>query len=218
MVDQALTDKMLSVDQPMSENPTRFSTISLLLKGARSLSGRNLQTGVYELREFNETNFINGTYHSFQFTGLIDYLILLEQVGSIFKPINKSTIDKNPIPRALGYFTLLESKKIESVVGLRNSIAHKFGLATESSPRNGSRKFALSNNRNVAVIDLPQTPWNGDFSDKSDATTTIVYLHDLIDLIESVYQSIISENKCGNIEMTLEGGIAELYARYTMIY
>jgi hypothetical protein len=86
MIEPDLIEKFLSIDQPMENTPLRFSTLILLLKSSRSLSGRNMRTGVYvyEKNEINEQNFADGTYLSFQFSGLISYLILLELIGSIF--------------------------------------------------------------------------------------------------------------------------------------
>jgi hypothetical protein len=48
--------------------------------------------------------------------------------------------------------------------------------------------------------------------------STIIYIHDLLDLIESVYHIIVAEQAKGNIEAALENGLDELNTRYTMVY
>ena len=119
---------LLRLEQPMSKNPDRFSNIVLLLKAARKLTGRNIETGDYEKNEFNDEDFEDGLFHSFQYTGLINYLILLEQFGSIFSQRESG----NRISCALLDFPGLDDiKKINAIVALRHTLTHKFGLATE---------------------------------------------------------------------------------------
>jgi len=212
--------RLLDINQPMSDNPVRFSTIVLLIKGARKLSGCNIITGKYEMNEINEESFSDLTYHSFQYTGLINYLILLEQLGGIFKPINKDKIEQtNGIFCSLKYFTNLEENKIKAIKALRNSLAHKFGLATEKSPGiKPPMKFIISIERNNEVIKLPNEDWNGDFTDKTLETSTTIYLIDLIELVEKVFFKIIKEHQDNNLELILKDGINELMTRFTIIY
>ena len=221
MKDSEFILKLLDINQPMAENPTRFSTLALLLTSGRKLFGCNLETGKYELNEVNDENFIDKTYHSFQFTALINYLILLEQIGSIFIKKNGSKIkETNGIFCALTYFSsLTDTDKIEAIQALRNSLVHKFGLATEKKPHKmPPRKFILSIARNSEIVEQPKSDWDGTFSDKSDETSTTIFIADLIILIETVYQNVIQENKNGNVEMILKDGMSELESRYTFIY
>jgi hypothetical protein len=221
MTDHEFISKLLDISQPMTNSPVRFSSIALLLKGARILFGCNIYTGKYEMLEFSDENFNSGTYHSFQFTGLINYLIFLEQIGSIFRPKNLPNYSKsNGISDALTHFSTFRDKsKLTGIVSLRNSLAHKFGLATERYPKTKPpRKFTLSIERNVEIISNPPTEWNGDFSDKSENTSTTVFIIDLVELIEDVYSKIKDEHENGNLELNLQDGMKELTARYTIIY
>ena len=211
-------ERFLDVEQPMENTPDRFSTLIFLLKSGRKLSGRDLSTGAYIGSEFNDQNFIDGTYYSFQFSGLISYLILLEQIGSIFKPTHEPAIKETSIYKALKYLSNIDPTKINSIVALRNSMAHKFGLATEKKPHKMSpEKFTLSIERNVKIVQPPTVSWDGVFSNKSEDNNTLVYIHDLIDLIEGVFQKLLTEHKNGNIQVVLEDGLEELKARYTTI-
>jgi hypothetical protein len=181
MTNSEFISKLLDINQPMTKDPFRFSSIALLLKGARKLFGCNIDTGKYEMLELDEDNFKSGTYQSLQFSGLINYLIFLEQIGSIFKPkYLPSSSSSNGIYNALIYFSSLNNdpNKISGIVSLRNSLTHKFGLATEKNPKTKpARKFSLSIERNDNIILNPTTDWNGNFSDKSESTLTTVYIY-----------------------------------------
>ena len=75
-------------------------------------------------------------------------------------------------------------------------------LATEKKPykKELQHKFALSIERSSGIVQIPNIPWEGDFSDKSDSSTTIIYLIDFAELVESVFLKIKSELEKGNIE------------------
>lgn len=166
MTNQEFITKLLDINQPMEEMPTRFSTIALLLRGARKLTGCDLNSGKYEMNElFNKENFLDQTYHSFQLSGLINYLIFLDQIGSTFKPKDKSPIRiTNGVFCALKYFSTVDDPKIQTIRALRNSLAHQFGLATKEDPDlKPPRKFSLSTKRNADIIILPTKEWDGTF-------------------------------------------------------
>lgn len=221
MISKEYLEKFLSIDQPMEGSPIRFSTLALLLRGARKMAGRNIENGTYESKELNEENLLEQTYHSFQFTSLINYLIFLEQVGSIFKPKNKNAPTgkgkENGIYRALSYYSNLGEDKKRSVIALRNSLTHKFGLATEAKPHSGFPvRFSLSIVRNEKIVEVPtdEKRWEGDFSNKSEASLTTIYILDLLDLIEEIYLKIISGIKNENIQVLID--LNELKGRYTI--
>jgi hypothetical protein len=210
--------QFLDINQPMDNSQGRFSTLAILIRGARKLTGRNLSTGVYEMNEINFDNITDQTYFPFQFSGLINYLIFLEQIGSIFKPKNAIPIIRtNGIFCALTYFSNLGNNEKEVVKALRDSLTHKFGLATELKRGNsGPFKFIFSIERNPCIIQLPIKIWGGDFTDVSVETSTLIHIHDLIDVIEEVYTNVIEENKNENLDIILKSGIDELLARYTI--
>jgi hypothetical protein len=222
MTEQEFISKLLDINQPIENNPTRISTLILLLRGARKLSGRNLITGIYEMNEINDDFFDNGLYHSYQFSGLMNYLIFLEQLGSIFKVKvpTKSSNYPNSIHQLLNEFSDLSDDKIFVVRALRNSLTHKFGLATAKNPqRNEMRhKFIISIERNTEIITMPRHKWSGNFDDKSDHQSTTIYLIDFLDLIEQVLAKLKSELLKNKLELNLTGGINELKARFTIIY
>jgi hypothetical protein len=221
MNEKEFIEKFLSLEGPVETNPLRLSTLSFGLRGARKLAGRDIKTGAYLKSEFNDENFQNGTYFAFEFTGLINYLVLLEQIGSIFRPKDQNIYtSKNGITCALTYFSNLQGHEIHAIKSLRNSLTHKFGLATEKQPTDKiPRKFTISREESLSnkVVELPVTNWTGDFLDKSQDTSTTIYLLNLIDLIEGIYKRVVLEQKSDNLELALNGGIEELKVRYTIL-
>lgn len=78
LTQQQFIDKLLTVNQPKLDNPTLFSTIALLLRGARKWFGFNLSSGEYEMNEPIEKIFLIRLI-ILQLSGLINYLIFLDQ-------------------------------------------------------------------------------------------------------------------------------------------
>lgn len=62
---------------------------------------------------------------------------------------------------------------------------------------------------------MPESDWNGEFIIKSDQNSTTVFIIDLVELIENIYQIIIKKNEVGDLESRLS--IAELETRFTII-
>jgi hypothetical protein len=204
--------EFLNNANPIGEQK-HFSMFSLLLISARQLSGRNLSTGFYEMSEIDPESNIHNTYIPNQFTGLINYLIILEQIGSLFHPkgINKRNEKTNEIELALENFSELEQQKRKAIKSLRNSLVHKFGLSTAKRDKENFR-FSISNQRNDQIIIPAQ--WSGDFSEKSTDTLTVVYIRDLLDLIEKIIADVKEHWTINKIELKIS--IEELKSRYTV--
>lgn len=205
--------KFLYSQTIIENNPYRESMLRCLLQGARKLSGRCLATGTYLKNEYNEENFENRTYYSFQFTGLLTYLIVLEQLGCLFRPKNQSSFsEKNEIYQTLRHFSNLDHEKAMAIKALRNSLSHKFSLATENG-KHEKYKFILSSTRDKSIINIGT--WDGDFANRGEETLTKVYVHDLIDLSETIYQTICEHWEKGELEMLLMNKWDEFETRFT---
>lgn len=217
-MNQEITLKdILNPSKEFYEKTNRLSTINLLVKSSRKLSGFNLKTGSYEKSEYNEINFKEGIFLPFQFTGLINYLILLEQLGSAFKPKNTNSFKKtNGIYRSLKYYSDLDDYSINCIINLRNSLVHKFSLSTETKKDNFH--FILSSDRNINIVKKPILDWDGNYSNKNPNTYVTIFQIDLIFLIESIYSKILGNLENDNLELTLDKGMDELISRFTIIY
>lgn len=193
----------------------RYSCLMLALKDARKLTARNIESGNYDgsILE-NENSFLN----PYAFIGVINYLLILDMIGEIFTIKNR----RPKIYRALHkYSNLKDERDKQTLVALRNSLAHNYGLINiPDNPKNNltqRHKFELINSESFNLIEYPMKPWDGDFSDKSDYSYTRIGIGKLIELIENVYHSLSMEIELNPFNIDgLNGGIDELKARFTI--
>lgn len=208
--------KFLDIDQPFEQTPARFSTVALVLKAARKLAGRNITTGIYEKGEYNDENFDEGLLYPFQFLAIISYLVFLEQIGRLF--INKEKpelIEKNEIAFALKSFSAFyDEEKINAIRGLRNGLVHKFSQTTEMKTEK-MYKFHLSVEKNEEVVKLSNVPYEK-FSDKSDDSATNIFIYDLFDLIENIFENVKKGIAEGTIDCKVEKD--ELFSRFSITF
>ncbi len=204
-----------SDDNMIEEKESRDSTVKMLLVNARELSGRDLKTGKYESKDLKDDDydFENNLHLSKRFSGLMQYLIFLELIGSVFQ---KKTIhsNENGIKRALDMFSdKILKEDFDAVAGLRHSLVHKFSLCTENKGIN-SFCYTLIWDKEDFIINKPKEDWNGEFSSKTENHLTEICVENLIDHIEEIYAKLFSELKNGNLSVTPE--IEELKSRYTI--
>jgi len=206
----------------VSDNGTR-SCLTMALKSARLHTGRNIFSGVDERNLFNDFIAENDLLHSEYFTGLSIYLILLEQIGCVFKKKDYQENDiTNGIKIALENFTAqtIDIEQIEAIKGLRNTLTHNFSLTSDKyenkkKPINKKRyKFTLNFDDDQQLIKF-NLKWNGVY-DKSDENNTIIGVKKLCELVENVYSNLNYEFQNGNIELRIKE-INEIKARFTII-
>jgi hypothetical protein len=114
----------------------------------------------------------------------------------------------------------ISDKEINTIIALRNSMAHNYGLI--NIPRPSERetklhKFILLNGENNCLINFPYTTWNGDFSNKEEANSTTISISKLIELIEKTHKELIRQIKADNIVLRLSKGKEELNSRFTIL-
>ncbi|MFJ1263086.1 hypothetical protein ACILDS_10390 [Capnocytophaga canis] len=189
----------------------RISVIESNLRGARFLYETKMQ----------EQTFVEGRYTSNVFSSILLYLIFLEQVGTAFKPKNVNKKNDNGIVKALSYFCITEfpltPNEKNAIKALRHALAHGMGLVNSDNRLRNPHKFSLHYFDDEArkVVQLPNTFWDGKtFSDKNEDTTTIIYVDNLIKLIEAIYEKLKEENVNNNLELTIDE--FELKARFTI--
>lgn len=203
----------IKVDDSFYAKYKRNSTLKLALRNAREQSGRNLETGVYEKSEIKENWFEQDLILARQFSSILLYSIVLEQIGSIFQLTEGSQF--KGIKNAIFSFSNVKDKTImEEIYSLRNSFAHKFGLCTENN-RISKSKFILSIDEKDDLLKLPKTKWSGDYSDKSEDTSTTINLIKFQDFTEKIYQKIQEYLNLNRLELLIS--IEELNSRYTVI-
>ena len=151
-------------------------------------------------------------------TSLCLYLIVLDQLGHIFR---ERTTASNRIKDAImlsNMVLIYAEQEKEVIANLRNSINHNFGLACYNPPKkNGKTKYVLcigeDDGKHYPVI-LPNSEWNGDWSDKKEETSTQIFPFSLMNFAEEVLASFIELHKSESIESPI--GVEELKTRFTI--
>jgi len=209
--------KRFTVSNEIENN--RYSCLIIALEDSRMLTGRNLENGKYDLNILrNDKTFLNPN----SFIGIINYLLFLEMIGEIFRLKSFKTNKTNNIFKALKQFgNSIPENDINTIIALRNSLAHNYGLINtpKYSKENPTKrhKFIIDNSDDCLVlIKYPTKKWDGDYTDKSDDSSTIVSSIKLIELIESIYRNLRNEIDKNSIELSLKGGIEELKSKFTI--
>ena len=197
MNNERMIEQLLEIKQ--TNNAYKQSTIIACLKSARFLCSNGLLVDDYSKDEIIEFVFENGLYHSNVFSGVIFYLIFLDQVGNVFKPKNKTEITNktkikgSEIHKALKYFSTLNDTEIGILRELRNSLVHQFSLATDK------RKFVMSIESSCDIIKV-----------ETEAT---IYIPKLIELAESIFEKLLEEHNNNNLEIVIKNN-DELFAKF----
>lgn len=209
----------------LEKEETRKSNFMLALKSARLHTGRDIDTGIansiYEMEwELSSRPEVieNKLADSELFIGLTIYLILLEQIGSIFErtDIAKKTCHMKGIKYALCIFSdLTDKKEIEAINGLRNNLAHNFGLASDSRFPNNAHKFTLSFSNDAPIVKLPTKEWNCKYEDKSDDSSTVIGVYAFCNKVEQVVKNLIDIYRAGNLKFKLSE--EEIKSRFTIL-
>lgn len=197
----------------------RFSCLFRAITDARILNGRDPITGKYKghILGCEKNNLYLGPN---SFIGLISYLLILDMIGEIFRLKTEKKSKKSKIYLALNQFANgLREKDIYTIVALRNSLAHNYGLVNIPDNRehyeNSRHKFSLMNFENESLIEYPTKKWEGNFSDKEIESSTIISVPKLIEQIESVYSELIFQIESNNVSLNLSDK-EELYSRFTV--
>lgn len=211
-----------------STDNNRISCLVAALQAARFNTGRNIETGEGNIVEMKGDIFMKSldytiSIDTIMMSGLINYLILLDLVGLLFKkkPSQKPTNITNGIKLALMNFSDTDEKIIEAIKQLRNSLTHCYSLATALKKRKKEKekdnyKFILIFKNASSPITLPKDSWYGDCSDKSENTSTKVYVPNLCDLIEEIVKEICNLYEKDELEFRIDD-LEEIKTRFTML-
>lgn len=198
-----LQNELLNTISELLDDSNINSVLILVRKTARFLIGNNLNTGENERLNINEFIFENNLYHSF-FSGIMGYFTLLDQLGCIFE-------EKQPIRNVLKKYSGIPKKEQEALVGLRNCLAHNYGLA------NKYYNFSLVDNNESErrVVELAKTKKiQGDYSNKDNYYTSI-YIHNFTSLVEDIFHKIKEDFSNNKLKPVIKN-VSELRARFTI--
>jgi hypothetical protein len=121
--------------------------------------------------------------------GAIGYLIVLDHIGTCFKPKASSRLtDQRGIVKALQYFDKLTELEILAIYALRCTFAHNYPLCNLHWDSRLQHHFVVCVGPSP-VVTLPKEPWGGDFGDfvKNQQRATWINLEAMGDLVEGLY-------------------------------
>lgn len=201
----------------------RRSCLMMAIKCARHLTGRDIKNGDAAgmtqmsadilMRDDVSMNLLE--YESL-FVGIATYLIALETIGCAFQNVNKSSNESNAIKRALAMFSSLDTRQMDAIKDLRNTLAHNFGLATEArSKRKYNHKFTLSMSDESQDVILPEKEWDGNFDNKDEQYSTKIGVFSFCNLMESIISKVIDCHSKGQLQLRI--GENEAKARFTIL-
>ena len=205
---------ILDIDNANQELKSYFV---LALKSARDNVGRDVKTGEFVGNLYAEDILDKGLFESKNFTGLCCYLILLEQIGSLFIKKTYNIGQKtNGIKIALENFSLLKPDEIACIISLRHCLAHNFSLAPRpnNNPKIKKHKFCLNYFEESFAIKF-NSKWDGTYTDKSDLTNTEIGVKPLCGLIEGVIVNLKNSVLNNEVKLIVKD-INELTARFTV--
>jgi len=157
--------------QPYNKKERRYSSLILGLRGARLITNRNVDTGVVTFKTRAPLSPAN-------WGGAIIYLIILELIGTCFKPVDVLDSDSNPIYKALCCFSNLSEEEARAIESLRHSFAHNYGLINIQIKKgkiieSRTHHFQLTANpkSNKVVVERKQS-WDGVYHTINKQNTT----------------------------------------------
>jgi hypothetical protein len=181
------------------------SSLVHALRNIRLITGRNEETGL-----------ASSDGYLGNWIGAMGYLSVLDQIGKCYRPITKNKLihtRKPSINKALDYFTTLSDDEINAIYALRNAFLHDFSLLNKDNTKN-FHHFAVNADNSTSVVILPSTKWDGNINSRNAANRTIINLQALGDLVENIYEQLLRLDSSNQLSLDLNGGEAELKARY----
>ncbi len=195
------------VDFPNGRKLKIISGFAACLKDTRISTGRDPQSGL-----------VVDPQKTGSWLGSIGYMVLLDQIGSCFKPKNVPMVLGNSIFRALSHFTKLNTTEKQIIYALRCALAHDYSLYNikKGEPRL-THNFALTKLSGI-LIRMPEAQWDGNYLNRTTDNRTVVDLQELGDLVENICRCLFELAKRDELEIILSNGSDELIQRYTFQY
>jgi hypothetical protein len=179
-----------------------ISCLAALARDARGVTQRDPNTGVPS---------DGGPTPSW--LGTLGYLVLLEQIGeAVHRP--SQPVAQDGIPRALAHFgdTAFAENWVGALVGLRNALAHDYGLVATSGDEARRHVFRLSGDG--PLVQLPSSAWDRDWHAHPERDATHVNVFAVAELAESIVVAVGDAWWADDLDTDLTGGRDELAARF----
>ena len=181
-----------------------ISGFAACLKDTRVSTGRDPQSG----------NVID-PQKTGSWLGSIGYMVLLDQIGSCFKPKNVQLARGNSIMKALGHFANLGNDEKQVIYALRCALAHDYSLYNINAKEPKlTHNFALTKGSGF-LIRMPNTQWDGNYQNRNANNQTLVDLQELGNLVENICKNLFELANKDELEVILTNGTDELIQRYS---
>jgi hypothetical protein len=209
--DDEWLNAFLTVRPPTDGPLSWFSTFSAVVRDAREVTGRHLDTGEVE----NDARAGN-------WLGAVAYLIFLDQIGDCFEPdpiLRPPAENTAAIVRALTYFEpSLSDDDILAIYALRCALIHDYSLVNIGRGRRADRlhhRFVLVNSASLPLVERPPVAWDGELGSSTYRMQTTVNARRVGDVGENVLKLVQRVHADRRLRIRLPGGIDELVARFT---
>jgi hypothetical protein len=182
-----------------STGQTIESCLTKALREARHITGRNKSTGLPDPENtFGDLG---------NWSGAMCYMTILDQIGKCYRPKSKTKCTRgSPIVIALTYFSSLSSDEISAIYALRCAFFHDFSLYNKHDNPKLQHTFAVENHPTNPVVILPKSNWDGKMSSRTSDNNTHVNLRKFGDLVEEIYENLISLETKTELILELPGG------------
>ena len=197
---------------PATQSDTHefFSSFTKGLRDSRAATHRDPNTG----------RPLPGAEHD-SWVGALGYLALLDQIGTSFVCKGRRDRDStvtNPLVLALRHFTEMSDDEIAAIFALRCAFAHDFSLFNVHPSRPElTHCFHLFGEPDGALVTLPKSRWNGDYSHRPSECRTSIGLTLLGNLVEGICARLPDMARSGELLIRLAGGPDELNHRYGLM-
>jgi hypothetical protein len=152
--------------------------------------------------------------------GATAYLIMLDQVGKVFKVNGAPDTFDHPIGLAISHFTPIQDEAIiEALYALRCALAHDYSLFNRD--KHGTRPmrdhaFNFTADTVSPLVEFPSSKWNRIYKDPPLEQTTVVNLRRVGDLGETVVRSLRRHHREETLGLRLS--LDEFEWRYGMLF
>lgn len=181
-----------------SERETSVSCFRAAVREARSLTGRNVDTGALRPRLKKDKA---------QWAGTLTYLILLDQIGQVITPKRRPHSSPPFIVALKEFAPSLSTRDREMLYGLRCALGHEFGLANpgRANMKDDPRRhlFTLYESTERRLVVYPTRRWNGRYGARANHKTGITHLNttELGNVIEEVIGRIEDGARAGSLHL-----------------
>jgi hypothetical protein len=187
------------------------SSLAALLVDVRGAAQRDLATG----RPLQ-----GGQHHSW--LAATGYLILVDQIGTCFDVVGRSSSGEKAFIRALDAFSPERDMQIwYALYALRCALAHDYSLFNQSNDAKKRHAFNLTADPALPLVCLPARTWSGTYDVDNlppEEEITVVNLHKVADLVEDMVAKLQRLHAERKLAIRASLSIDEFHLRYGLQY